>query len=185
MDQQKQKRPLEEDEEKVKVLPSLKKAKSITKGFEAIVQCGIYLLDIKPNLGEKNVFCLRYFCGDMLQSCLKVQMSGTECSISILVGDFSEMTKKNQFPRLMSMFKDYLFQQDTSSIATCISREDYGDSLDKKCFNSFDMISCPNEWKGKGNYKLCRALLKKEGIADLSFYFNDQYEINNTNIIYV
>jgi len=137
--------------------------------------------------GEKNVYAFRFQREENLKACMKIQLSGLDCTISIFVGNFTNILEtKNgfEFHVLMSMLKDFLHELAISSIGSSISREDYSESLTKKCLNSFDLFSCPNEWKEKKNYKICRDLLKTEGIGDLNFYFNREYKLDDANHLY-
>jgi hypothetical protein len=164
--------------------------KKTTQSYNTVVGNGLYKLKMKTvgDNGERNVYGFRFQKEETLIACMKVLVIGLDCSISILVGDFSNiLEKKNglEFHVLMSMLKDFLREQAISSIGSSISREDYnGESLTKKCINAFDMLSCPNEWKEKKNYKLCRDLLKTEGISDLNFYFNREYKVDDANHLY-
>lgn len=108
---------------------------------------------------------------------LKIQvdkdMSRIDCTISILFGDFNTMKSGKSFTIFISMLKEYLCRNDVRSLSLSICREDYGLSMVTKCVNCIDIITCPEEWKGKINYKRCRQLLKVEGLGDFPFYFRD------------
>ena len=171
------------------VEPEIKKAKVQVKilGFQVVVSSkeSSSLLEMKEIRNEgKGVYGFRYLHNFKVEACVKVQVSQRECRLSCCFGDFDSMNKNERFYVFISMLKDFLFDADICSIQLVTSKDDYEESMGKKCLNSFEIIACPDEWKAKSNYKLHRKLMKTEGIGNLDYFFTPScYEPNNANII--
>ena len=178
---QSRKRKIEEPEAVIEaVIENVKKPKQkvvVSNGFRTCVTHENSRLEIKKV--ERNCFSMRFIHKGELTSCLKIQIDdGMDSTMSILFGNFNAMEEDGSFRRLISMVKEYLFRNDIRSLGLSISREDYDESMVKKCANSFEMITCPEEWKGRKHVKKCRELLKEEAIGNYPFYFRDYNRIN-------
>ena len=160
--------------------------KVVENSFERIIfrRDGCYYLELKV-LEEEEVRCFRFFKESQLVGCLKLHENAKkEGSISILYGAKDMNENKDCFSIFIGMIKAYLYEKtEVVCLEINISSEDFRGDVDKRFNNSFNVPICPPEWKGKGQWTSCRALMKEYGfINDLPFFFPKTLEIDKNYV---